>query len=208
MRLVISSGIAAVLSGVILVAADVKFTSTWKSMDAGQVSFVGKKVAALVISQDDSLRVSGEEALVRELTPRGLQMVATYRIVPKPELETAEKAKPWYGQAGVEGVIAVRPVSSEKVRTYTPGTWTAPYYSSFWNYYGYGWGAYYTPGRSSEDTVVVIETLIFSLAQDALIWAGVSETKNPRQLQQFVGDLVKATVKEMQKQGLAREQAR
>lgn len=208
MRSVIGFGIGTVLCAVTLAAADVKFTSTWKSMDAGTVSFVGKKVAALVITQDDSLRVSGEEALVRELTPRGLQMVATYRIVPKPELDKAEKAKVWYDQAGVDGVIAVRPISADKVRTYTPGTWTSPYYSSFWSYYPYAWGAYYTPGTSREDTVVVVETLIFSVSRNALLWAGVSETKNPKQLQQFVKDMVTATVKEMQKQGLAREQAR
>jgi hypothetical protein len=199
---------AIALAAATLVAADIRFTSTWKSMDAGSTSFVGKKVAALVITNDDGLRVAGEEALVRELSPRGLQMVATYRIVPKPELEKPEKAKTWYEQAGVEGVVAVRPVSRDKVRSYTPGTWTSPYYSSFWSYYGYGWGSYYIPGSSREDTVVVVESLVFSVAKNALLWAGVSETKNPKELQQFVKDLVTATVKEMHKQGLAKEQAR
>jgi hypothetical protein len=125
--------------------------------------------------------------------------------VPKPELDKAEKAKVWYEQAGVEGVVAVRPISAEKVRTYTPATWTDPYYSSFWSYYGYGWGSYYVPGTSREDTVVVVETLVFSVSRNTLLWAAVSETKNPKQLQQYVKDLVTATVKEMQKHGLARQ---
>src|SRR4029450_4854132 len=96
------------VSGVLSVhalAADVKFKSTWKSMDAGQVSFAGKKVAALVMTDDDSLRVSGEEALVRELTARGLQMVASYRIVPKEEVKNPDSAKGWYERSGVEGVV-------------------------------------------------------------------------------------------------------
>ena len=66
--------------------ADVRFVSTFKSMDAGTVVFVGKKVAAVVITDDDSLRVSGEEALAAELTARGLEGVPTYRIAPKEEL--------------------------------------------------------------------------------------------------------------------------
>ena len=37
-----------------------------------------------------------------------------------------------------------------------------------------------------------------------LLWAAVSETKNPKTLQRFVEDLVKESVKELQKQGLAR----
>jgi hypothetical protein len=196
------------LGTVVLIASEPKFTSTWKSMDAGSISFAGRKVAALVITQDDSLRVSGEEALVRELTARGLQMVATYRIVPKPELEQAEKARVWYEQGGVEGVIAVRPISRDKVTSYTSGTWTNPFYSSFWSYYSYGWGNYYIPGSSREDTVVVVETLVFSVTKNQLIWAAVSETKNPKQLQQFVKDLVTATAKEMEKQGLNKRGAK
>lgn len=200
--------LASLLVALSLIAADVKFLSTWKSPDAGNVSFAGKKVAALVIANDDSLRVSGEEALARELAPRGLNMVATYRIVPKPELEDAQKARTWYEKAGVEGVIAVRPISQDKVRTYTPGTWTSPYYSSFWSYYSYGWGSYYIPGTDRVDTIVVVETLVFDVRSNTLLWAGVSETKNPRDLQQFVKDLANATAKEMQKQGLARAQVR
>ena len=37
-----------------------------------------------------------------------------------------------------------------------------------------------------------------------LLWAAVSETRNPKGLQKFVEDLVKEAVKELHKQGLAR----
>ncbi len=187
----------------VLLAAP-KFTSTWKSMDAYGVSFKGQKVAALVITNDDSLRVSGEEALSRELTARGMEGLATYRIAPKEELKDADHAKPWFERKGVQGVIAMRPVSADKVRTYNPGTWLNPYYGSFWGYYGYGWGNTYIPGSVSEDTVVVVETLIFSVPKDKLLWAAVSETKNPKTLQKFVEDLVKEAAKVMKKQGLVK----
>lgn len=196
--------LAATLAAVTVVSAAPKFTSVWKSPDAAAVSFAGKKVAALVITQDDSLRISGEESLVRELTARGLQSVATYRIAPKEELQSAERAKVWFEKANVEGVVAMRPVSKEKRTTYNPGTWASPSYSSLWGYYGYGWSGVYIPGSVDRDTVVVVETLIFSVPRDQLLWAAVSETKNPASLQRFVEDLVKESVKELQKQGLAR----
>jgi len=190
--------------GVALSAASVKFTSTWKSPDAGAVNFAGKKVAALVISQDESLRISGEEALVRELTARGMQGVATYRIAPKEELRNPERAMVWYQKANVEGVVAVRPVSADKRQTYTPGTWINPYYSTLTGYYGYGWGSVYIPGTVQDETFVVVENTIYSVPRNALLWAAVSETRNPKNLQQFIQDLVKESVKELQKQGLAR----
>ena len=184
-------------------AAATKFVSTWKAPGAAGTSFAGKKVAALVISNDESLRVSGEETLARELTARGMEGVAAYRLVPKEELRDAERAKGWFERAGVAGVVAVRPVSAEKQRTYVPGVWTTPYYSTLWGYYGYGWGAVYDPGYVREDTVVVVETLIFGVPQNALLWAAASETRNPKTLGKFVEDLVKEAAKELKKQGLA-----
>lgn len=198
------SSVVMIVALTTVLSAKIDFTSTWKWMDASTVSFAGKKVAALVISQDDSLRVAGEEALVRELTARGLQGVATYRIAPKEELQKAERAKVWFEKANVEGVVAVRPVSADKVSTYTPGTWINPYYSTFWGYYGYGWGSVYIPGRTDRETVVVVESTIYSVPRNQLVWAGVSETRNPKDLRQFVEELVKEAVSELQKQGLAK----
>lgn len=204
MNRLLPATLATTVVAVTLLSAAPKFTSVWRSSDAGSVSFAGKKVAALVISQDDSLRVSGEEALVRELTARGLQSVATYRIAPKEELQSGDRAKVWFEKASVEGVVAMRPVSREKRTTYNPGTWANPYYSTLWGYYGYGWGNLYIPGSVDRDTVVVVETTIYSVPRNQLLWAAVSETKNPKDLQRFVEDLVKEAVKELHKLGLAK----
>jgi hypothetical protein len=204
MNRLLPATLATTVVAVTLLSAAPKFTSVWRSSDAGSVSFAGKKVAALVIAQDDSLRVSGEEALVRELTARGLQSVATYRIAPKEELQSGDRAKIWFEKASVEGVVAMRPVSRDKRTTYNPGTWTNPYYSTLWGYYGYGWGSVYIPGSVERDTVVVVETTIYSVPRNQLLWAAVSETKNPTTLQRFVEELVKEAVKELHKQGLAK----
>jgi hypothetical protein len=203
MRNLSATALVGTLAVTVLSAAP-QFTSAWRSPDAGSVSFAGKRVAALVITQDDSLRVAGEESLARELTGRGLQAVATYRIAPKEELQSGDRAKAWFEKAGVEGVVAMRPVSSEKRTTYNPGVWMSPAYSTLWGYYGYGWGAVYVPGSIDRNTIVVVETTIYSVSRNQLLWAAVSETKDPKALQQFVEDLVKESVKELQKQGLAR----
>ena len=205
MRTALSTVIIAVTAGALLAAA-VTFTSTFKSLDAGAVSFFGKKVAALVISNDDSLRVAGEESLVRELAARGIQAVASYRIAPKEELRRADTARPWFEKAGVEGVVAVRPVSADTQRSYNSGTWVSTNYATLWGYYGYGWSAVYVPGGVQRETLVVVETTVYSLPRDQLLWAAVSETRNPRDLRGFVQELIKESVEEMQKQGLAKRQ--
>jgi hypothetical protein len=190
------------------VFAGTKFKTSYKAPGAAHVSFAGKKVAALVISRDENMRVSGEEGLARELSARGVNAIPTYRIVPKEELLDVERAKGWFERAGVEGVVALRPVSAEKERTYVPSVWSGASYSSFWGYYPYGWASPYDPGYIREDMVVVIETLIFSVKADApLLWAGVSETTNPKNAAKLLADLTNAAAKELRKQGLARASA-
>jgi hypothetical protein len=63
----------------------------------------------------------------------------------------------------------------------------------------------YDPGRIREDHVVVVETLIFSVPKNVLLWAGASETTNPKDLSRFVHDVVDAAAKEMRKEGLVRQ---
>ena len=115
-RLLLIALLVAALAGT-TTFAKTKFKSVWKSPDASGVVFGGKKVAALIIDKDESLRVSGEETLARELTARGMQGVASYRMVPREELQNADRARVWYEQAGVEGVLT--PVSTP------PGTHAA-----------------------------------------------------------------------------------
>ena len=107
---------------------------------------------------------------MRELTARGLQSVATYRIAPKEELKSADRAKVWFEKANVEGVVAMRPVSKDKRTTYNPGTWVNPYYSTFWGYYGYGWGSMYIPG--SVDRTPSSSSRRRSTACPAISWCG------------------------------------
>ncbi len=199
-RTVISLAIIAVAAVAVVQAA--KFTSVWKAPDISTIGFAGKKVAALVITKDDGLRQSAEEALVRQLVELGVQGEASYRLAPSAVLKDKDKAKAWFEKVGVEGVVAMRIVSADKVTTYSPATFTTGYYGSLWGYYGYSWGVAWSPGFSSEDTKIVVETLIFSVPKDKLLWAGVSETTNPKNTDVFMKDLVTKAVKEMKKQGL------
>jgi hypothetical protein len=186
------------------VASGPTFTSSWTSPEASGISFAGKKVAALVISSDGNLRMSGEEQLVRELETRGILGIATYRMMPGEETMSAERARPWFERARVDGVVSLRPVSVETEITYAPAVWSTASYSTLWGYYGYGWTGVYNPGSSRTDTRLVVETLVYSLPLDKLLWAGVSTTTNPKEAQAFIKELVGAAVREMRKQKLVK----
>jgi hypothetical protein len=186
----------------VAVTAAPKLTNVWKSPEVARLSFAGKKVAALVLTSSMSLQMSGEEALARELTARGVGGVATYRIAPGEVLKNVETAKAWFEKTKVEGVVALRPVRREKTREASAVVWTSGYYPSFWGYYGYGWNNVYVPISTRDVTTITVETLVYDVTRDQLVWAATSDTRDPETLQDFIKDLVNAAVKEMRKMKL------
>jgi len=198
----------AILCGIapsVLSGASYKFKSTWKAPGAGPLNFAGKKVAALVITNDDNLRVSAEEALKREIAARGPSSVAAYTLVPKEELRDKDKARPWFERAGVDGVVAMRVVSVDTETTYGAVIWSSSYYGNFWDYYGTSWNSVYMIGNARQRKTVAVETLLFNVRENKLMWASVTETTDPESVGEYMKGLVNAVVKELQKQGLARK---
>jgi hypothetical protein len=62
----------------------------------------------------------------------------------------------------------------------------------------------YDPGYVRTDTVVAVQTLVFSMAQDKLVWAGQTQTTNPEKVGPFIQDLTDKVAAELKKQGLIR----
>jgi len=71
-----------------------------------------------------------------------------------------------------------------------------------YGYWDYGWGATAYPGYLNTDTIVSVETLVYSVRQDKLLWGGVSDTINPYNLDRFIRDISKAAGQEIRKAGL------
>jgi hypothetical protein len=188
-----------------LVAAEHRLTSTWKAPGTAPLNFAGKRVAALVITTDDSLRMSAEAALAREITARGPKGVAAYTLIPREELTDKDKARGWFERSAVEGVVAMRIVGVDKTTSYSAVVWSSGYYGNFWDYYGTGWATVTPIGKGRVDTTLAVETLLFRVSDATLLWASISETTNPKDAGTFMKGLVDTVVKELQKQGLVRK---
>jgi hypothetical protein len=202
------SVVAAVLTAA--ACATTSFQSTWKAPEVGPLNLSGKKVAALVISGDKGFRLPAEDELARQITAQGAEGVAAYTIVPDDVIKDQEKSKALMDAAGVAGVVSMRVVSNEQRITSTPSSfWMGPPHAAFWGrpgwgrpgYWGWGWGFAYTPAIRT-DRLVSVETLIFDLAQDRLVWVATSETTNPSNVQGLVRELSRAAASQMRRQGL------
>jgi len=108
-----------------------------------------------------------------------------------------------------DGVLTMRLVSKEKETNYVPGTNTSLFYGGFngmySGMYGYGFGNwygmyspnFYTPGYYQENTYYMVETNIFSLNQNKLIWTGTTKSSNASDLGLKVDEIMKTLYGQM-----------
>ncbi len=208
MKLGLQTAGAFLLTATLATAASTTFVSIWKNPMAGPIDVTSVKVATFVVSSDDTLRLGPEETLAAELRSRGMDAVAGYTVLPGELAKDTEKAKEFLKNTGITGAILMRVVGYEKEtrrQAVTTSTYTTTYYSTFWGYWNQSWTTVYEIGSQKSPRRVAIETLIYSVEQDQLIWAGESESTDPKDVRAFAKQLVDAIGEEMRKAGLISE---
>ena len=195
--------LAAAVALATFACATTTFQSTWRSPDARPLKLSGRKVVGVFVSKNEPLRRRAEDAMAREISARGAQGVPAYTILTEEEVRNRAAAKAKLEQLGFSGAVVMRVVGTQTQITYEPAYWSRPYYRHFWGgYWGWGWGAVWEPGYLVADKIVSVETLVYSLEQDQLVWAGVSRTVDPTQIDPFIAELATAVTKQMAKDGL------
>ena len=182
-----------------------QFTSTWKAPNASLAHIEpGSKVGAMVMHPDVSVRRAAEDALTAELTRRGLQGITGYSILGDTNPRDEGAARAAFTKAGAAAVVVMRGIEEKTQLEYQPPAYNSlPTYPGFWGgYYGVGWDNVYDPGYLRRSKIVTVETLIYDLKSNTLVWAGRSRTVDPSKLGAFIQEIVDEAVKAMQKDGV------
>jgi hypothetical protein len=193
------------VSACLTACATTTFTSKWKAPDAQPMgSLTGQKVVAVVVAKNTSARRAAEDSLVSVLNARGAQGVASYTIIGDDPAKDEAAAKAAIERSGAVAVVVMRPVAKDKELSSSPSMYMGPMYGGYWGgYYGYGWGGAWGGGSEIRtDTIVTVETLVYSMKQNKLVWAGQSKTTNPSQVDAFVKEVAAGAGKEMKSAGL------
>ena len=92
---------------------------------------------------------------------------------------------------GFDGIILLRLKEVEKSISYTPGT-------AYGGWYGC---RYSSPGYYSENETFMVETILYSLVSDKLLWSGTTSTLNPSSLDKTMDQIIATIRFELQKKG-------
>jgi len=203
----IAAAVLAAFAVTTLSCSSTTFQSTWRDPQAQPLQLAGSKVLAVFMTRNENLRRRAEDAMAREITARGAQGVPSYTVLAAEETKDPDTSRPKLERMGFAGVVTMRIAGRETQYTVTPTYWYGrPYYGTFWGgYWGWGWHSVWEPAYLQADKIVSVETLVYSLRQNRLVWSGMSETVDPAQIETFIGDLAKAVTKKMEKDGLLRE---
>jgi len=189
------------LAGATLLAscASTSWVSTWKAPDAQSLRGEGK-VVTVVMTQNEAMRRSAEDSLAQEITKMGAQAIPGYTLIPNEPTEAEAKAQEALEKAGIGVIVVMRPTAVSQEISSSPSA-SATYWHG--GYYGYGWGAAYGPSMNIQtDTIVHIQTLVYSMKQNKLVWSGQSKTTNPGNVDSLVKEVIYAVADEMKKGGL------
>jgi hypothetical protein len=133
-----------------------------------------KKILVMGISQKPGIQRFFEDEFVRQLRERGTDAVAGYTVLPYGGRMDKDLIAAKAREIGADAVLVTRPLGAKTERTYVPGqAYAVPGpYRRWGSYYGYA----YSPGYVVEDQYVYLETNLFDVASEKLIWSAESET--------------------------------
>jgi len=148
-----------------------------------------KKVLVVAPLKDESSQRIAEDKIVKQIkTGTGIQ---SYTYL-KPSDTDPKILNEKLLKDGFDGVIVMHLKDVEKSVSYNPGT-------SYGGWYGY---RSYTPGYYSEDKTFLVETNMYSVKDDKLMWSGTTSSLNPASFEKSMDEIIYAIKTELQKKGI------
>ncbi len=158
-----------------------------------------KNIMVLSLNQSDKSRRKFEDGFLNALKQRTIQSSASYTLLPSNEGLDKKKVKTAIAGSAIDGVLVLRSVKITKEDRYVQPQSTRTRYDSFYAYVGE-----YRPTYSAyttADTLVHLETNLYAVDGEKLIWSGKTETFNPADVDAYLIDITKTVLDAIGKTG-------
>jgi hypothetical protein len=198
--------IVGVLVAVVASFAGSKLVFSWKNANYNGDGF--KNVLVLAVNGRASARADFEDRMVKEITRPGVSVVPSYSLMPRPDATpiNPNDVRGYVHDLKFDAIVVSRMVKHEKKETVVEADDFpfAPYYGTFYGYYGAVAPIVYDPSYLRTDTEAQVETNLYSTAKPdgELVWSGTTDTVDPRSTTSAIDGIVKLLVKQFEKDKL------
>ncbi len=175
-----------------------QLVSHWKDPNLKEADIKElKSVMVAVFAANESSRRAAEDKIA-EINPA---IVQSYMILNEKISQSVEESKKIMEEKDFDGVLVFRLVSKEKSQEYVPGTssYGGGYGGGYYGYHSGYYGSYYDPGYYKDNTSYVVETSLYSLKKDKLIWSGITSTVNPVSVKSAMSEIAETIFNQIQK---------
>jgi hypothetical protein len=167
-------------------------------------AYKGKPVSdilVIAITGNEHNRRSFEKKFVSQLKAVGVDAISSEEAIPMPsDLELKKEAiLNAVNQNENDAVIITHLIGKEEKDVYTRGgSGRRGYYGFYRSRYSYA----HDPGYSSTSTTVRLETNLYDVKTEKLIWSGKSNSWSKDSKGELINDVIKAVINDLQKNKL------
>ena len=154
-----------------------------------------------------------ESEMSRIFDDAGVMAVPSFSVIPDlkaPDDKAAarEIVLAAVTKSGADAVAITRLLHVDSVKRWIEGTTYVVPYEQYGNVYGAYYNSYQvmsSPDRLVEDKTYVIETKLYDVATEKLLWTGISETLNPESAAKGIDSVGRLVVSTLRKEGVIAE---
>jgi hypothetical protein len=180
-------------------------TSTWKKSD-----YIGQPFTSIMVvglTKDHTHKLLWEDTMGDRLRQHGIKtVVSSLSAFPNDKKIDEKEILAYANNKGIEAVLVTRLVDTKKEKVYHPRSGVYHdvafgHYGRFDSFYPYAYNNVYSPGYTTTQDIVLLQTNLYQVKGQELIWNMSSDTfdsKSTNKLMESVSEKVLATLKKDQ----------
>ena len=172
---------------------------SWSNPEQKDSTKLFQKILFVALLKDAYTRKVAEDKLVEQVRPRG---VASYSYLPNYNAGNYDTSliSDRLKQDGFDGIVVMRLITVNKNAVNSPGSFPS-YYNSWYGYYSSTFPLYNAQSNNSANQIYNVETNVYSLQENKLLWNGVTTAVNISDKSKMIDGIIAAVKQRMKSQG-------
>ncbi len=190
-------------------ATPTRITGSWKN--PAHSSKVIRHVYVAALTNNTVARTVAETEMAAALEKYGVKVTKSLTAFPpgnQKDSVTLEKVMSYVRNDNTDAILTITLIRQKSEVRYVPGSYGYDpairyyYYGRFAGYYSYWYPYMYDPGYYTEDEVYFIESNLYDVSTDELVWSAQSKTYNPSGFHPFSKEFAETISARLKKDGL------